>query len=210
MLYVKPYNNSLPALTITSRKLKIFLFGQEELTWQFSLDMKICRRVSQLPGFPQPSEHEGQRLWGSIKQELMLFHCATDWECVPEVCLLIVFRPCKSTIILPLQSKNTQEYSTHTCTGAHMWASSSILTVKMILRKIKIHQHISYCVWFLKPRSEKFHGKSIIIILPWVCPSCELIPILPSPQQLASTHSSAHTYSWLVRHEHGRRLQIIV
>lgn len=65
--------------------------------------------VSLPPAFPQPSEHGGQRPWGSIKQELMVFHCDTDGECVPEVCLLIVFRPCKSTIILPPQSENTQE-----------------------------------------------------------------------------------------------------
>lgn len=158
----------------------------------------MCCRVSQFSAFPQPSEHGGQRPWGSIKQELMLFHCATDWGSVPEVCLLIVFSPCKSIIILPLQSENTQEYSTHTCIEAHMWATSSILTVKMILRKIKIHQRISYCMWFLKPRSEihsKFHSKSIIIILLLVYFSCELISILPSPQQLASTHTSAHTCS---------------
>lgn len=65
--------------------------------------------VSLPPASPQPSEHGGQRPWGGIKQELMVFHCDTDGECVPEVCLLIVFRPCKSTIILPPQSENTQE-----------------------------------------------------------------------------------------------------
>lgn len=131
----------------------------------------------------------------------MLFHCATNWECVPEVCLLIVFTPCKSTIILPLQSENTQEYSTHTCIKAHMPAFCSIPTVKIILRKIKIRQHISYCVWFwtlvhwLEIHS-KFHSKTMIIILPWVWSSCELISILHSPQQLTSTHSSAHTYAY--------------
>lgn len=160
----------------------------------------MCRRVSELPAFPQPSKYGGQCPWGSIKQELMVFHCVTDWECVPEVCLLIVFRPCKSTIILPLQSENTQEYSTHTCIGAHMRASFSIPTVKTILRRTKIRQHICSCVWFWNlahwlENHSKFHGKSMIRILPWVWSSCELISILHSPQQLASTHSSAHTHA---------------